>query len=94
MPARLVSDEGSHVVVRPLVYVFEEETAAYAAESRLPVQPPACPACSDSALERRRMKKLIADFEAERPGTRSSMLRAISNVVGSHLLDRRYAPRE
>lgn len=94
MPARLTSDEGAHVVVRPLAYVFEEETAAYAAESGLPVQAETCAACSDRALERRRMKKLVADLEAERPGTRNSMLKAISNIVGSHLLDRRYAPGE
>lgn len=89
MPAHLRSDNGAHVVIRPLVYVFEEETAAYAAESKLPVQAACCASCGERALERQRAKHLIEQLEGEHPGTRSSMLKAVANVVPSHLLDRR-----
>ncbi|MFB3853691.1 MAG: tRNA 2-thiocytidine(32) synthetase TtcA [Vicinamibacterales bacterium] len=88
MPARLLSDDGAHVVVRPLVYVFEQETAAYAEQMRLPIQASCCTSCRDMAVERRRTKQLVADLEMERPGIRRSMLTAVSNVVPSHLLDR------
>jgi len=94
MPARLTSDAGAHVVIRPLAYVSETETAAYARERRLPIQPACCEACGDFGLERRRMKQLVTDLERERPGVRSSMLKAIRNVIPSHLLDRRLAGTE
>ena len=59
MPARLLSDDARHVVIRPFVYVTEEETRAYARERELPVIGCCCPACGDLSLQRQRIKKLI-----------------------------------
>ena len=90
MPARLVSDTGRHVVIRPLVYVTEAEARAYTQESRLPVIGCCCPACGDLSLKRQRLKRLIAELEVEHPDIKNSMIKALGNVVPSHLLDRRF----
>lgn len=92
MPARLVSDNGAHVVIRPFVQVTEEETRAYAKECELPVIGCCCPACGDLSLQRQRIKKLIFDLEQEHPGVRHSMITALGNVMPRHLLDRRLNP--
>lgn len=92
MPARLVSDDGRHVVIRPLVYVTESETRAYTKERGLPIVGCGCPACGDLSLQRQRVKRLLLDLEREHPGVKASMLRALGNVVPSHLLDRRLHP--
>jgi len=88
MPARLTSDKGQHVVIRPLVFVTEAEARAYTAEAGLPVIGCCCPACGDLSLKRQRMKRLIADFEREHPDVKHSMISALGNVVPSHLIDR------
>ena len=60
MPARLVSDNGEHVVVRPMVYVTESEARTYAKEEGLPIISCCCPVCGDLSLQRQRVKRLIA----------------------------------
>ena len=92
MPARLLSDNSEHVVIRPFVYVTEEECRAYARERELPVIGCCCPACGDLSLQRQRIKKLIFDLEQEHPGVRNSMITALGNVMPRHLLDRRLNP--
>jgi tRNA 2-thiocytidine biosynthesis protein TtcA len=92
MPARLVSDNGEHVVIRPLVYTTEAEARNYAKASELPVIGCCCPACGDLSLQRQRIKRLIADLEVEHPEIKSSMIRALGNVAGRHLLDKRLNP--
>ncbi len=92
MPAKLVSDNGAHVVIRPLVYVGEEEARAYAKECELPIIGCCCPACGDLGLQRQRMKKLMMDLEGEHPGVKQSMLKALANVAPRHLLDTRLNP--
>jgi tRNA 2-thiocytidine biosynthesis protein TtcA len=92
MPARLVSDNGEHIVIRPLVNVLESEARAYAKASGLPIIGCCCPACGDLSLQRQRVKRLIAELEIEHPEIKSSMLRALGNVAGRHLLDRRLNP--
>lgn len=92
MPARLVSDDGAHVVIRPLVHVTEEEARAYTHESGLPVIGCCCPACGNLGLQRQRVKRLIQDLEREHPMVKSSMLTALGNVMPRHLLDRRLNP--
>jgi len=92
MPARLVSDDGRHVVIRPLVYVAEEETRAYTKACALPVIGCCCPACGDLSLQRQRVKRLLLDLEREHPGVKGSMLKALGNVVPRHLLDTRLHP--
>jgi tRNA 2-thiocytidine biosynthesis protein TtcA len=92
MPAKLVSDDGAHVVIRPLVYVGEEEARAYAKECELPIIGCCCPACGDLGLQRQRMKQLLMQLEGEHPGVKQSMLKALGNVAPRHLLDTRLNP--
>lgn len=92
MPARLVSDNGKHIVIRPLVYVTEAEARAYTQEVGLPVIGCCCPACGDLSLKRQRVKRLIADLEIEHPDIKNSMITALGRVVPSHLLDTRLQP--
>ncbi len=90
MPARLVSDNGEHVVIRPLVYVTESEAMKYAKAAALPIIGCCCPACGDLSLQRQRVKRLIAELEVEHAEIKNSMLRALGNVAPRHLLDRRF----
>jgi tRNA 2-thiocytidine biosynthesis protein TtcA len=92
MPAKLVSDDGAHVVIRPLVLVGEDEARAYAKECELPIIGCCCPACGDLGLQRQRIKKLLMDLEGEHPGVKTSMLQALGNVAPRHLLDTRLNP--
>ena len=92
MPARLVSDNGEHVVIRPLVYVDEAEARLYTKERELPIIGCCCPACGDLSLQRQRVKRLIMDLEVEHPGVKQSMLKALKNVMPRHLLDTRLNP--
>ena len=92
MPARLVSDNGQHVVIRPLVYVTEAEARAYTQEAGLPVIGCCCPACGDLSLKRQRIKRLIAELEVEHPDIKHSMITALGRVVPGHLLDTRLQP--
>jgi tRNA 2-thiocytidine biosynthesis protein TtcA len=94
MPAKLVSDDGAHVVIRPLVYVLESDARAYAKEARLPIIGCCCPACGDLSLQRQRMKRLIAQLEVEHPDVKNSILRALGNVTASHLLVKGAGPSE
>jgi tRNA 2-thiocytidine biosynthesis protein TtcA len=92
MPARLVSDNGEHIVIRPLVYVTEAEARGYTREVELPIIGCCCPACGDLSLQRQRVKRLIAQLEVEHPEVKNSMIRALGNVASRHLLDRRLNP--
>ena len=92
MPAKLVSDNGRHVVIRPLVAVTETDARHYAKERGLPIIGCCCPACGDLGLQRQRVKRLIAELEVEHPEVKSSMIRALANVAPRHLLDMRLNP--
>jgi len=92
MPAKLVSDAGTQVVIRPLVLVGEDEARAYTKECELPVIGCCCPACGDLGLQRQRVKKLLMDLDREHPGVKSSMIKALQNVAPRHLLDTRLNP--
>ncbi|HZT76656.1 MAG TPA: tRNA 2-thiocytidine(32) synthetase TtcA [Vicinamibacterales bacterium] len=92
MPAKLVSDDGAHVVIRPLVYVGEDEARAYTKERELPIIGCCCPACGDLSLQRQRTKRLLMELEREHPGVKNSMLTALGNVAPRHLLDTRLNP--
>ena len=92
MPPRLVSDDGRHVVIRPLIGCAEADLAAFAAERAFPILP--CNLCgSQSEAQRRQMKALLANLEKTNPTLRASMLAALANVVPSHLMDRRVVRR-
>jgi tRNA 2-thiocytidine biosynthesis protein TtcA len=92
MPAKLVSDDGEHVVIRPLVLAGEDEARLYAKECELPIIGCCCPACGDLALQRQRVKRLLMDLEVEHPGVKQSMLKALGNIAPRHLLDVRLNP--
>lgn len=92
MPAKLVSDDGAHVVVRPLAYVGEDEARQYTKACGLPIIGCCCPACGDLSLQRQRVKRLLMDLEVEHPGVKASMLKALGNVAQRHLLDTRLNP--
>jgi tRNA 2-thiocytidine biosynthesis protein TtcA len=92
MPAKLVSDDGKHVVIRPLVYAGEDEARQYAKQCELPIIGCCCPACGDLSLQRQRAKRLVMDLETEHPGVKQSMLKALANVAPRHLLDVRLNP--
>src|SRR5205085_1112485 len=92
MPAKLVSDDGRNVVIRPLVLVGEDEARAYARECELPIVGCCCPACGDLGLQRQRTKRLLMELEREHPGVKLSMLKALGNVAPRHLLDTRLNP--
>jgi tRNA 2-thiocytidine biosynthesis protein TtcA len=92
MPARLVSDDGQHVVIRPLVGVTEGEARTYAKQQSLPIVGCCCRACGDLSLQRQRVKRLIAELEVEHPEIKNSMIRALANVASRHLLDTRLNP--
>src|SRR6478672_1374578 len=88
MPAKLASDDGRHVVIRPLVYVAEADLAAYAEARRFPIIP--CTLCgSQENLERKRIGEMLREWERNHPGRIESILRAMTEVRPSHLLDRK-----
>ena len=92
MPARLVSDDRAHIVIRPLVYISENDCRDYARSMSLPVVGCCCPACGDLSLQRQRVKQLIADLERDNVGVKHSMLKALANISPRHLLDTRLHP--
>ncbi len=86
MPPILRSDAGTNTIIRPLAYCQEAEIAKYAEEKQFPIIP--CNLCgSQPNLKRARVKRLVNELEKEVPFIRSTMLTALSNVTGSHLLD-------
>ena len=88
MAPLLRADDGRNVVIRPLVYVPEEDIIVYAGEAGFPVTCCACPACGDPDQKRVRIKKLLAGLEEEHPGIKASLLAALGDVDHRHLLVR------
>jgi tRNA 2-thiocytidine biosynthesis protein TtcA len=87
MPPKLVSDDGRHVVIRPLAYVEEADLEAYSRLRAFPIIP--CDLCgSQEQLQRKQVKALLADWEKKHPGRIESIFGALTNVAPSHLLDR------
>lgn len=86
MPPILRNDAGNNTIIRPLAYCQEKEIAAFATEQRFPIIP--CNLCgSQPNLKRARVKRLVDELEKETPFIRQTMLTAMTNVTGSHLLD-------
>lgn len=86
MPPILRNDAGNNTIIRPLAYCQEREIAAYSEEQQFPIIP--CNLCgSQPNLKRARVKRLVNELEKETPFIRQTMLTAMTNVTGSHLLD-------
>jgi tRNA 2-thiocytidine biosynthesis protein TtcA len=91
MPPKLASDDGRHVIIRPLAYVAETDLERWAAHRQFPIIP--CTLCgSQDNLQRVQIKAMIRDWERQYPGRIDNMLHAMGHVVPSHLMDRRLHP--
>jgi tRNA 2-thiocytidine biosynthesis protein TtcA len=87
MPPKLVSDDGRHIVIRPLAYVQEEDLEAYAQWRAFPIIP--CNLCgSQENLKRREIKQLMREWDRRFPGRVDNVFAALSRVTPSHLMDR------
>jgi tRNA 2-thiocytidine biosynthesis protein TtcA len=91
MPPKLVSDDGRHVVIRPLAYVAETDLERWAAQRRFPIIP--CTLCGGQAnLQRAQVRQMLREWERAHPGRTENMFHALTRVVPSHLLDRGLHP--
>ena len=87
MPPKLQSDDGKHIVIRPLAYVQEVDTERYAALKQFPIIP--CDLCgSQENLQRKQIKNMLRDWEKKFPGRVDNIFSSLSTIVPSHLLDR------
>jgi tRNA 2-thiocytidine biosynthesis protein TtcA len=88
MPPKLVSDDGKHVVVRPLAYVRERDLARYAALRAFPIIP--CTLCgSQEHLQRKQIATMLREWDRQHSGRIESIFNALGKVVPSHLMDRK-----
>jgi tRNA 2-thiocytidine biosynthesis protein TtcA len=86
MPPKLLSDDGRHVVIRPLAYVSEKDLIEYAQAKAFPIIP--CTLCgSQENLQRKQIGRMLKEWSKE-PGRVESIMRALTDVAASHLLDR------
>ena len=92
MSPLLTADDGRNIVIRPLVYVPEDEIIRYASGAGFPITCCACPACGDQDLKRSKIKQLLSTLEREQPGIKASLLAALGNVEYRHLLARETLP--
>lgn len=87
MPPKLVSDDGENTVIRPLALVNEQDLIKYAEHKQYPIIP--CNLCgSQENLQRKHIKRMLADWEREYPNRKASIFKAMSNIQPSHLLDK------
>jgi tRNA 2-thiocytidine biosynthesis protein TtcA len=87
MPPKLVSDDGMHVVIRPLAYVRERDLVRYAEACAFPLIP--CTLCgSQENLQRKQVAAMLREWDKRFPGRIESVFNAMASVVPSHLLDR------
>ena len=87
MPPKLRSDDGRHVVIRPLAYCSEADIAEYAVQQKFPIIP--CNLCgSQDNLQRQAVRRLLAEWEQAQPGRCENIFRALAHVSPSHLADR------
>jgi tRNA 2-thiocytidine biosynthesis protein TtcA len=86
MPAKLTSDNGEFIVIRPLAYVAEKDLTRWAAHRRFPIIP--CNLCgSQQNLQRQVVGDMLREWERKHPGRIESMFTALQNVAPSHLMD-------
>lgn len=86
MPPKLVSDDGKHIVIRPLAYVAEKDLVRWAQHRAFPIIP--CTLCgSQENLQRKQVGEMLREWERKFPGRVENMFSALQNIVPSHLLD-------
>jgi len=86
MPPKLQSDDGKHIVIRPLAYVKEADTTRYAEIKQFPIIP--CDLCgSQENLQRKQLKTMLREWDKKFPGRVDNVFSALSTVVPSHLMD-------
>ena len=86
MPPKLVSDDGRHIVIRPLAYCREKDIIRYASMRNFPIIP--CNLCGgQTQLQRKVIKAMLTDWDKRFPGRVDTMFRALKNIVPSHLAD-------
>ncbi|HWV17572.1 MAG TPA: tRNA 2-thiocytidine(32) synthetase TtcA [Rhodocyclaceae bacterium] len=86
MPPKLVSDDGRHVVIRPLAYCQESDLEAWAEHKQFPIIP--CNLCgSQENLQRQNIKAMLQDWDKRFPGRIKNLFRSLGNIVPSHLMD-------
>ncbi len=88
MPAKLLADDGKHVVIRPLAYCEEKDLATWSHHQNFPIIP--CDLCgSQENLQRQQIKQMLRAGEKQHPGRIESVFQALSNIAPSHLMDAR-----
>jgi len=93
MPPKLVSDDGRHIVIRPLAYIAETDLERWAVHRQYPIIP--CTLCgSQPNLQRAQIRQMLRDWDQRFPGRIDNMFSALGQVVPSHLMDRRLYPFE
>jgi tRNA 2-thiocytidine biosynthesis protein TtcA len=86
MPPKLVSDDGRHMVIRPLAYVPEKDLVRWADQRRFPIIP--CTLCgSQENLQRKQVGEMLREWDRKHPGRVDTMFTALQNIVPSHLAD-------
>lgn len=87
MPPKLISDNGEHIVIRPLAYCREKDIEKYATAREFPIIP--CNLCgSQDGLQRQVVKEMLQDWDKRFPGRIETMFQAMQNIVPSHMIDK------
>jgi len=87
MPPKLISDNGEHIVIRPLAYCKEKDIEKYAVAKEFPIIP--CNLCgSQDGLQRQVVKEMLQDWDKRFPGRIETMFQAMQNIVPSHMIDK------
>ena len=86
MPPKLLTDDGAHVLIRPLAYCAERDIERFSTQMEYPIIP--CNLCgSQENLQRQNIKSMLADWEQQFPGRSNNIFHAIQNIVPSQLAD-------
>jgi tRNA 2-thiocytidine biosynthesis protein TtcA len=86
MPPKLMTDDGKHVVIRPLAYCAEKDIAKYARDMQFPIIP--CNLCgTQENLQRKHIKNMLAEWERQYPGRTEIIFQSLQNLTPSHLMD-------
>lgn len=86
MPAKLLSDDGENIVIRPLAYCAEKDIKLYAEEKSFPIIP--CSLCgSQDNMQRQAIKQMLIEWNKQNPGRVETIFSSVQNIVPSHLLD-------